>query len=108
MYFVSSVVDLYLVHSPMPAESRLDTWKAMEDILRSGKAKAIGVSNYGVHHLKELFANCKIRPSVNQVEQRWSFTGLYMLLYFQPNLSNFVSNAFFSESFLCYFSFEYF
>lgn len=61
-------VDLYLVHSPMPAESRLDTWKAMEDILRSGKAKAIGVSNYGVHHLKELFANCKIRPSVNQIQ----------------------------------------
>jgi len=61
------VVDLYLVHSPIPAQRRLDTWKAMEEILRSGKAKAIGVSNYGVHHLKELFANCKIRPSVNQV-----------------------------------------
>ena len=58
-------VDLYLVHSP--ARRRLDTWKAMEEILKSGRAKAIGVSNYGVHHLKELFANCKIRPSVNQV-----------------------------------------
>lgn len=61
-------VDLYLVHSPLPTQKRLDTWKAMEEILRSGKAKAIGVSNYGVHHLKELFANCKIRPSVNQIQ----------------------------------------
>jgi len=39
----------------------------MEEILKSGKAKAIGVSNYGVHHLQELFAHCTIRPSVNQV-----------------------------------------
>lgn len=62
-------VDLYLVHSPLPAQRRLDTWKAMEEILQSGKARAIGVSNYGVHHLKELFANCKIRPSVNQVSK---------------------------------------
>lgn len=60
-------VDLYLVHSPIPVERRLDTWRAMEEILKSGKAKAIGVSNYGVHHLQELFAHCTIRPSVNQV-----------------------------------------
>ena len=51
----------------MPAQRRLETWKAMEEVLKSGKAKAIGVSNYGVHHLQELFANCNIRPSVNQV-----------------------------------------
>jgi diketogulonate reductase-like aldo/keto reductase len=61
-------VDLYLVHSPMAVGKRIDTWKAMEQILKSGKARAIGVSNYGVHHLKELFANCEIRPSVNQIE----------------------------------------
>lgn len=60
-------VDLYLVHTAMPIAKRLETWKAMEEILKSGKAKAIGVSNYGVHHLKELFAHCTIRPSVNQV-----------------------------------------
>jgi len=61
-------VDLYLVHSPMAVDKRLHTWKAMEEILKSGRARAIGVSNYGVHHLKELFANCEIRPSINQVE----------------------------------------
>eukprot|EP00243_Klebsormidium_subtile_P002174 TRINITY_DN1416_c0_g1_i2.p1 TRINITY_DN1416_c0_g1~~TRINITY_DN1416_c0_g1_i2.p1 ORF type:complete len:316 (+),score=34.82 TRINITY_DN1416_c0_g1_i2:97-948(+) len=61
-------VDLYLVHSPMRVDKRLETWKAMETILKSGRARSIGVSNYGIHHLEELFANCTIRPSVNQVE----------------------------------------
>ncbi|KAH7444091.1 hypothetical protein KP509_02G064300 [Ceratopteris richardii] len=62
-------VDLYLVHSPLsPPSIRLDTWRAMEMILKSGKARSIGVSNYGIHHLKELFSNCEIRPSINQVE----------------------------------------
>ncbi|KAL3697293.1 hypothetical protein R1sor_011369 [Riccia sorocarpa] len=60
-------VDLYLVHSPLSAE-RLDTWRAMEQLLQSGKARSIGVSNYGIHHLKELFDNCKVRPSCNQLE----------------------------------------
>ncbi|KAL3682423.1 hypothetical protein R1sor_000445 [Riccia sorocarpa] len=60
-------VDLYLVHSPLSRE-RVDTWRAMEQILQSGKARSIGVSNYGVHHLKELMANCKVLPSCNQVE----------------------------------------
>ncbi|KAL2611203.1 hypothetical protein R1flu_022895 [Riccia fluitans] len=61
-------VDLYLVHSPMAVNQRLDTWRAMEQILKSGKAKSIGVSNYGIQHLQELFSNCKVRPSCNQVE----------------------------------------
>lgn len=61
-------VDLYLVHSPMRVDKRLETWRAMEDILSSGKARSIGVSNYGIHHLEELFAACGVHPSVNQVE----------------------------------------
>ncbi|KAI5084020.1 hypothetical protein GOP47_0000189 [Adiantum capillus-veneris] len=62
-------VDLYLVHSPLSSpQKRLDTWRAMENILKSGKARSIGVSNYGVHHLKELFSNCEVHPSINQVE----------------------------------------
>lgn len=61
-------VDLYLVHSPLRVDSRLETWRAFEDILRTGKARAIGVSNYGIRHLEEIFANCSICPAVNQVE----------------------------------------
>ncbi|KAJ7547206.1 hypothetical protein O6H91_08G074800 [Diphasiastrum complanatum] len=61
-------VDLYLVHTPSQKNLRLQTWEAMEAILKSGKAKSIGVSNYGIHHLKELFAHSKIKPSINQLE----------------------------------------
>lgn len=61
-------VDLYLVHAPPEPASRADTWRAMEDLLDAGKARAIGVSNYGIHHLKELFASARIYPCTNQVE----------------------------------------
>ncbi len=59
-------VDLYLVHWPAPG--RRDTWRAMERLLADGKARAIGVSNYTVRHLDELLGDCRISPSVNQVE----------------------------------------
>lgn len=62
-------VDLYLVHAPPENQScRKDVWKAMEEILISGKARAIGVSNYGPHHLEELLENSNYGPSVNQIE----------------------------------------
>jgi diketogulonate reductase-like aldo/keto reductase len=60
-------VDLYLVHWPVPDE-RLDTWRAMEQILSDGRARAIGVSNYMPHHLDELLANATIPPAVDQFE----------------------------------------
>jgi diketogulonate reductase-like aldo/keto reductase len=59
-------LDLYLVHWPAPG--RRETWRAMERLLAEGKARAIGVSNYTVRHLKELLAHCRIVPAVNQVE----------------------------------------
>lgn len=60
-------VDLYLVHWPVEG-LRLDTWRAMEQILASGKARAIGVSNYMVRHLEELFSHKATLPAVNQIE----------------------------------------
>ena len=62
-------VDLYLVHAPPENKScRGDVWRAMEEILESGRARSIGVSNYGAHHLEELLENSKYGPSVNQIE----------------------------------------
>ncbi|ORZ26340.1 aldo/keto reductase [Lobosporangium transversale] len=63
-------VDLYLIHSPLcGSELRTKSWKALETLVEQGKAKSIGVSNYGVHHLKELLgSNPTIRPVVNQIE----------------------------------------
>ena len=60
-------VDLYLVHWPVEG-LRLDTWRAMEQILADGRARAVGVSNYMIHHLEELLAHAEQPPAVNQFE----------------------------------------
>jgi len=60
-------VDLYLVHWPKPHHTA-DTWRAMEEILASGKARAIGVSNYLIHHLDQLAETATVMPSINQIE----------------------------------------
>ncbi|HLF06684.1 MAG TPA: aldo/keto reductase [Thermoplasmata archaeon] len=60
-------VDLYLIHWPVQ-KLRGETWEALIELNRAGKAKSVGVSNYTVKHLKELLASSKIVPSVNQVE----------------------------------------
>jgi len=60
-------VDLYLVHWPVVSKFN-ETWRALEHLYSQGKVKAIGVSNFFVHHLEKLYETAKIRPMVNQVE----------------------------------------
>ena len=60
-------VDLYLLHWPEPPY-RQEAWKALESILKEGKARSIGVSNYYQNHLDELLSEADIIPAVNQVE----------------------------------------
>ncbi len=60
-------VDLYLVHWPVP-DYYVSVWKEMEDLYEKGLVRAIGVSNYHIHHLKELLKDAEIIPAVNQVE----------------------------------------
>ncbi|EME87783.1 uncharacterized protein MYCFIDRAFT_85826 [Pseudocercospora fijiensis CIRAD86] len=83
-------VDLYLIHWPVPMNpngndpmfpkhpdgsrdldtewSHVQTWKEMEKLLKTGKAKAIGVSNYSVPYLKELLEVADVVPAANQIE----------------------------------------
>jgi len=68
-------VDLYLVHWPTAdsevkksINKRRETWEAMEEILKQGKARAIGVSNYTIEHLEEMKEYATVVPAVNQVE----------------------------------------
>ncbi|KAH7487471.1 Glycerol 2-dehydrogenase (NADP(+)) [Fusarium oxysporum f. sp. matthiolae] len=84
-------IDLFLVHWPIAAEKDEDykpkigpdgkyvikkdltenpepTWRAMEEIYASGKARAIGVSNWTIEGLKKLLSFAKVRPAVNQIE----------------------------------------
>ncbi|MFS0879687.1 aldo/keto reductase [Bacillus sp. 7586-K] len=62
-------LDLYLIHWPVPELNKYkETWKALEKLYKEGRIRAIGVSNFKEHHLKDLLADCEIKPMVNQVE----------------------------------------
>lgn len=60
-------VDLYLIHWPK-GELSVETWKAMEELYEQGRVRAIGVSNFLVHHLKQVLEQARIKPMVNQYE----------------------------------------
>ena len=62
-------LDLFLIHWPLPAVgSFVETWTALEEMHRSGRVRAIGVSNFKAHHLERLARETKTVPAVNQVE----------------------------------------
>jgi len=62
-------VDLYLVHWPTPRVNLyVETWQALAEIKKSGRAKSVGVSNFKVPHLERLLGETGIVPSVNQIE----------------------------------------
>ena len=62
-------VDLYLIHWPAPANDKfVESWKALEKIRESGRARSIGVSNFLVPHLDRLLQETDIVPVVNQIE----------------------------------------
>jgi methylglyoxal/glyoxal reductase len=60
-------VDLYLIHWPVKGKY-VDAWLAMEEILENKKARAVGVSNFMIHHLQDVIAAGSIVPAVNQIE----------------------------------------
>ncbi|CUS24151.1 LAQU0S14e01288g1_1 [Lachancea quebecensis] len=64
-------VDLFLIHNPCAdTEKRLGTYKALQEFYKAGKIKAIGVSNYSIKHLEELYSweGLEVKPMVNQFE----------------------------------------
>lgn len=60
-------VDLYLVHWPWPAKMA-ETWRAMEELLASGRTRSIGVCNHLPHHLDQLAGTATTMPAVDQCE----------------------------------------
>lgn len=62
-------VDLYLIHWPQPRLNRyVETWRALQKIYADGRARAIGVSNFQIPHLRRLFDESGVVPAVNQIE----------------------------------------
>lgn len=69
---------MYLIHwpgtskldpsDPRNASNRRESWRALEESVRSGKLKFIGVSNYNLRHLKEMEQYSTIKPFLNQFE----------------------------------------
>jgi methylglyoxal/glyoxal reductase len=60
-------LDLYLIHWPVVGKYK-EAWPALETLYKEGKVKAIGVSNFQVHHLEELMKDAQVIPMINQVE----------------------------------------
>lgn len=67
-------LDLYLIHWPASSsrfenwkELNLGTWKAMTELYKAGKIRAIGVSNFLIHHIEPLMET-EVKPMVNQIE----------------------------------------
>ncbi|MCL1934901.1 MAG: aldo/keto reductase [Defluviitaleaceae bacterium] len=60
-------IDLYLIHWPVPTKY-VDTWLTLEKIYQDKKVKAIGVSNFHIHHLEEIKKVWNVVPVMNQIE----------------------------------------
>ncbi|XP_046846962.1 9,11-endoperoxide prostaglandin H2 reductase-like isoform X2 [Xenia sp. Carnegie-2017] len=88
-------LDLYLIHWPGAAQlkredpvnltRRKESWKALEKLLREGRVKSIGVSNYTVKHLEEMKTYSTVLPAVNQVEYHPYLNQKTLLKYCKDN-----------------------
>ncbi|GAA3411481.1 aldo/keto reductase [Paenibacillus hodogayensis] len=73
-------LDLYLIHWPVAGKYK-EAWEALEKLYNDGRVKAIGVSNFQVHHLKDLMDGAEIKPMINQVEFHPRLTQKELLAY---------------------------
>ncbi len=67
-------MDLFLIHWPRPHKYRDDwqrmnaeSWRAMEDLYKEERVRAIGISNFLPHHIRELMNTATVAPMVNQI-----------------------------------------
>ena len=75
-------IDMYLIHCPIPMKGAyVESWKAICELYKQGRIKAIGVSNFGVEHLYELADTSDIVPAVNQMEQNPFYVRHDLLAY---------------------------
>ena len=68
-------LDLYLMHWPLPTpdyenwkELDIETWRAMEELYKEGRIRAIGLSNFLPHHIENILQKCEVIPAVDQLE----------------------------------------
>ncbi|WP_312092777.1 aldo/keto reductase [Niallia sp.] len=73
-------LDLYLIHWPKEGKYK-EAWRALETLYKAGKVKAIGVSNFQIHHLEELMKDAEIKPMINQIELHPRLTQKGLIAY---------------------------
>lgn len=88
-------IDLLIIHSPQPwkefreenryFEENKEVWKAMEDAYKTGKVKAIGLSNFLQDDVKNILESCEIKPMVNQILAHVSNTPFELIEFCQMN-----------------------
>ena len=78
-------VDLYLIHWFKGYKKAVQSYRALEKIYKDGKTKAIGVSNYNIHHIMNILNNCEIPPMVNQVETHVTLQNHFLHQYCKEN-----------------------
>jgi len=77
-------LDLYLIHWPVEGKYK-DAWRALETLYKEGRVKAIGVSNFQIHHLEDLMKDAEIKPMINQVEYHPRLTQKELHAFCQAN-----------------------
>ncbi|MFT4414340.1 aldo/keto reductase [Fredinandcohnia humi] len=77
-------LDLYLIHWPVSGKYK-DAWRALETLYKEGRVKAIGVSNFQIHHLEDVIKDAEIKPMVNQVEYHPRLTQKDLQAFCQKN-----------------------
>ncbi|NHN30426.1 aldo/keto reductase [Paenibacillus sp. S3N08] len=78
------IIDLYLIHWPVKGKYK-ETWRALEQLYKDGAVRAIGVSNFQVHHLEDVIAGSEIVPMVNQIELHPRLSQLELRSFCQAN-----------------------
>ena len=63
-------VDLFMIHSPSRGHEKVqEMWQALERLYAEGRAKSIGVSNFGIKHIEGMKSYAKVwPPHVDQIE----------------------------------------
>ncbi|MEC1613057.1 aldo/keto reductase [Bacillus mojavensis] len=73
-------LDLYLIHWPVEGKYK-EAWRALETLYKDGRVKAIGVSNFQIHHLEDLLKDAEMKPMINQVEFHPRLTQKELMAY---------------------------
>ncbi|MBC1273805.1 aldo/keto reductase [Listeria booriae] len=77
-------LDLYLIHWPVEGKYT-DAWRALEKLHQDGRIRAIGVSNFQIHHLETLKKTATIMPVINQIELHPQLTQKDLIAYCAKN-----------------------